>query len=85
MKHLFTLLFLAFIATSCEMNGGELDKKNNGLTFAEGTELLAEFKARGGSATFKFTADLDWTVTTSDEHDDDRRQPPLRSSHYPDK
>ena len=26
MIHLFTLLFLAFIATSCEMNGGDMGK-----------------------------------------------------------
>ncbi len=67
MKRLFTLLMVAFVAFSCEMLDGLLDSKGEGLTFAEGTELLTEFKARGGSATFKFTADLDWTVTTSDE------------------
>ena len=67
MKRLFTLLMVAFVAFSCEMLDGLLDSKGEGLTFAEGTGLLAEFKAPGGSVTFKFTADIDWEATASEE------------------
>ena len=58
---------VAFVAFSCEMLDGLLDSKGEGLTFAEGTGLLAEFKAPGGSVTFKFTADIDWEATASEE------------------
>lgn len=73
MKNLFysiVALMLLFCASCTSGTSGVDEPVVNtpiGVVFDEGTSMNLKFEAKGGTHTFNFTSDLDWTLTSSDE------------------